>query len=100
MAVVFQGIGAATALSSTNAFDSKRLLFSSRISLLERKSSFFVVRSDGRLKFGSNPRDRKADQLITNAVAVISLSLSLSLVYCIDKHSLYRCLMELNFDFV
>lgn len=36
----------------------------------ERKASFLVVRSDGRLVPRSNVRGRRAEQLITNAVAV------------------------------
>lgn len=39
--------------------------------------SFFVVRSDAGAKSGPNSRARRADQLITNAVAVNHLSVSL-----------------------
>ncbi|GMP71840.1 hypothetical protein CsSME_00030097 [Camellia sinensis var. sinensis] len=67
MAVVFQGIGATTAISSANSLDSKKFHFSSRTSISsERKARFLVVRSDGRSNSGPNPR---AEQLITKAVA-------------------------------
>ncbi|KAH7835715.1 hypothetical protein Vadar_029128 [Vaccinium darrowii] len=69
MAVVFQAIGADTALSSTNLFVSKRTHFSYRQSLPERKTSVCAVRSNGISFSGLNSRGRKAEPLITNAVA-------------------------------
>ncbi|KAM7505967.1 hypothetical protein LguiB_004871 [Lonicera macranthoides] len=79
MASIFQGVGATTALSSSNSFESKKFLVPSRISLSERKGGLFVVRSDARINNGSNQRSIKVDKLITNAVAVNNLSLSLSI---------------------
>ncbi|KAH7568565.1 hypothetical protein JRO89_XS06G0015700 [Xanthoceras sorbifolium] len=69
MAAIFQGLGAAAALSPSNCFDSNKLHLHSRRSLSGRKASFFVVRSDGSVNFASNSRGHKAQQLITNAVA-------------------------------
>ncbi|KAL5754297.1 hypothetical protein ACOSP7_022517 [Xanthoceras sorbifolium] len=72
MAAIFQGLGAVTALSPSNCFDSNKLHHPSRRSLSGRKASFFVVRSDGSVNFASNSRGHKAKQLITNAVAALS----------------------------
>ncbi|PON69143.1 hypothetical protein TorRG33x02_259700 [Trema orientale] len=73
MATIFQGLGATTALSpKSNSLDSTKLhVPSSRTSLSGRKVSFFCIRSEGKLSPnpGSNPRARRADQLVANAVA-------------------------------
>ncbi|KAF2305438.1 hypothetical protein GH714_005285 [Hevea brasiliensis] len=80
MATVFHGLGAAMGLTASNSFDCKKLLLPSRRSFLgsgfilnffERKASLLLVRSDGsgNLNVGSNSRARRAEQLITNAVA-------------------------------
>ncbi|KAM5587651.1 pyruvate dehydrogenase E1 component subunit beta-3, chloroplastic [Rosa sericea] len=63
MATVFGATSAAISVSS----NSRKLHLPSRRSLPGRKASFLVVRSDA----GANPnaRPRRADQLITNAVA-------------------------------
>ncbi|KAB1222597.1 Pyruvate dehydrogenase E1 component subunit beta-3, chloroplastic [Morella rubra] len=69
MATVFQGVGAATALSASRSVDSRKFHLPSGRSLSERKSSFLVVRSEGRVVPGTYARGRRAEQLITNAVA-------------------------------
>ncbi|KAL4586322.1 hypothetical protein LXL04_010958 [Taraxacum kok-saghyz] len=70
MASIFQGVGAATALSSSTSFDTKKFQFSSRRSLPERKTSFVVVRSGAsKMDNGSNRTGGRADHLVTNAVA-------------------------------
>ncbi|CAN4077015.1 unnamed protein product [Withania somnifera] len=70
MAAIIQGIGAATALTSANSLDTNKSLFAnSRRSFSESKGGFSVVSSDGRLSYGLNGRGRRAEQLITNAVA-------------------------------
>ncbi|XP_021912627.1 pyruvate dehydrogenase E1 component subunit beta-3, chloroplastic-like [Carica papaya] len=61
MAAIFQGVGAATALSHSKNFNPRFVS--------ARKASFVVVRSDANVKFGSNLRGRKAEQFTTNAVA-------------------------------
>ncbi|KAF2316712.1 hypothetical protein GH714_042053 [Hevea brasiliensis] len=68
MTTIFRGLGALTA---SNSFDSKKLQLPSPRSFSERKASFLLVRSDGsvNLNLGSNSRARRAEQLITNAVA-------------------------------
>lgn len=66
MAAVIQGVGAAAAISSTNAFDSKRSQFASIRSRSEKKAAFLVVKSEVRLTCGAT---RRVDQLMTNAVA-------------------------------
>ncbi|PKI31131.1 hypothetical protein CRG98_048473, partial [Punica granatum] len=68
MAATFQGLGAATALSLSGSFDSKRLHLLSRRSLSGRKTNFLVVRSDGRIVSSSMPA-RRSQQFIANAVA-------------------------------
>ncbi|KAG8490729.1 hypothetical protein CXB51_013778 [Gossypium anomalum] len=73
MAAIFQGVGAAAALSSltSNSFDSKNFLFLlvdlSRV--LRKAPSFVVVRSDGTMNLDLNPKGRRAQQFIANAVA-------------------------------
>ncbi|KAJ9563549.1 hypothetical protein OSB04_008709 [Centaurea solstitialis] len=68
MASIFQGVGAATALSSSTSFDTKKLQLSSRRSFSVRRASFCVVRSGGGAKMDSCS-NRIGDQLVTNAVA-------------------------------
>nr|XP_023901045.1 pyruvate dehydrogenase E1 component subunit beta-3, chloroplastic-like [Quercus suber]POE50004.1 pyruvate dehydrogenase e1 component subunit beta-3, chloroplastic [Quercus suber] len=60
-------VGAATALSASKSFDSRKLRLPSRRSLpvSERKGSFLVVRSDG----SEVHKDHRAQKLIANAVA-------------------------------
>ncbi|GMN43235.1 hypothetical protein TIFTF001_012439 [Ficus carica] len=66
MATLFQSLGTVTALSSDNSFDSStKFLVPSRRSLSERKASFVCVRSEMK----PNPRARRADHLVMNAVA-------------------------------
>ncbi|KAI3764203.1 hypothetical protein L2E82_14206 [Cichorium intybus] len=73
MASIFQGVGAATALSSSTSFDTKKFQLSSRRSLSERKPSFVVVRSSAAKKdSGSSRTGGRADHLVTNAVATKS----------------------------
>ncbi|KAK8551404.1 hypothetical protein V6N12_040047 [Hibiscus sabdariffa] len=70
MAAIFQGVGAAAALPSSPSysFDSNKSVFSPRRSFSVRKgASFAVVRSDGTVNL--NPKDRRAQLLISNAVA-------------------------------
>ncbi|KAE8655334.1 Pyruvate dehydrogenase E1 component subunit beta-3 [Hibiscus syriacus] len=70
MAAIFQGVGAAATLSSSpsNSFDSNNSVFSPLTSFsVRRGASFAVVRSDGILNL--NPKGRRAQQLISNAVA-------------------------------
>ncbi|KAK8575951.1 hypothetical protein V6N12_063599 [Hibiscus sabdariffa] len=73
MATGFHGVGAAVAAlssSPSNSFDSKKLLCSPRRSFPVRKGASFVVdRSDGSVNLDRNPKARRAQQLIVNAVA-------------------------------
>lgn len=67
MATVLQGVGAATALSASKAVEARKFHLPSRRSLSGRKGSSLVVRSEGQRVSGL--RARRAEQLITNAVA-------------------------------
>ncbi|KAH7842473.1 hypothetical protein Vadar_005672 [Vaccinium darrowii] len=78
MAEVFQAIGAATALSSTNVFNSKRVLFSYRRSVSERKTSVCTLRSDGSLFSGLSSRGRKAEPLTAVATKTESSTASVA----------------------
>lgn len=69
MASVFQAVGAATALTSSNSFDSKKLHFTPRRLIAERKASFVAVRSDGRMNNGLSKIGGRPDALIPYAVA-------------------------------
>lgn len=68
MGAVSQCFGAAAALS-VSSVNSRKLHLPSRRSFPGRKANFFVVRSDAGVSSGSNSKPRRADQLITNAVA-------------------------------
>lgn len=54
-----------------------------------RKPWFLVVRSDGSVNLGSNQRSRRTQQLITNAVAVITSLLSLYFILFYFKFQLF-----------
>ena len=59
----------------------------------ERKGRTFVVRSDGGLSYGLNGRGGRAEQLITNAVAVsILYSLIIIVTHMIDYLLVEMCL--------
>ncbi|PPR83436.1 hypothetical protein GOBAR_AA37274 [Gossypium barbadense] len=89
MAAIFQGVGAAAALSSSpsNSFDSKKFVFSPCRSFSVRKgASFAVVRSDGRVNL--NPKGRRAQQLISNAVAYLLSGIYLMRYILYSRHEL------------
>ncbi|KAI7741181.1 hypothetical protein M8C21_019360 [Ambrosia artemisiifolia] len=70
MASIFQGVGAATSLTSSNLIDCNKLQLCPPRSFSERKVSFVVVRCGGvKMDGGSNRIGGRADQLVTNAVA-------------------------------
>ncbi|KAE8715344.1 Pyruvate dehydrogenase E1 component subunit beta-3 [Hibiscus syriacus] len=79
MAAIFHGVGAAASLSlsPSNSFDSNKSVFSPRRSFSARKgASFAVVRSEGTVNL--NLKGRRAQQLISNAVATTADSIDAS----------------------
>ncbi|KAD4982827.1 hypothetical protein E3N88_19498 [Mikania micrantha] len=70
MASIFQAVGAATSLSSSASFETKKLQFGSLRLLSGKKGNCVVMRSGGaKMDSGSSQIGGRADHLVTHAVA-------------------------------